>query len=209
MTCLLGLLKLRGDRAHLVEYVRTSSVALILWSEWHSSIRGACYSDEPNEACLNQLGRWWKQHPEIKTAQRLTDLFLLLPESAPVRDLPAGSCSRKLFDRVVSRVRALISGEVSHVPYVEWVSGGKPCVVQAAWPQAHSFPSSIREPPNPDLLKYIFKYSISRLVFQKPLSAEFVATCQRLRIPLRDPAAAAQWQQEANRLRQLPQPPHN
>ena len=143
MTCLLGLLNLRGDRAHTVEYVRMSSVALILWTDWHSSIQGACYSDEPNEACLSQLGRWWKHHPEIKTAQQLADLFLLLPESAPVRDLPAGSCSRKLFERVVSRVRALISGEVSHVPYVEWVSGGKPCTLQAAWPQPHSFPSSI------------------------------------------------------------------
>ena len=50
MTCLLGLLILRGNRAHTVEYVRTMSCALVFWSEWHSTIPGASYSDESNVA---------------------------------------------------------------------------------------------------------------------------------------------------------------
>ena len=62
MACLVGLLLWLGARAHTVEYVRTMACCLVLWSAWHSAIPAACYSDEVNEACLHQLGRWWNIH---------------------------------------------------------------------------------------------------------------------------------------------------
>ena len=116
MTCLLGLLQLRGDRAHTVEYVRTISIALIFWSKWHSRIPGACYSDESNESSLAQLGLWWEAHPEIRKPEQLSDLFLLLLESDPVRDLPTSSCSRSLLERTISGPGPALNLQDSHAP---------------------------------------------------------------------------------------------
>ena len=52
--------------------------------------------EEPNKACLNQLGRWWKHHTEVKNVHQLSDLFLLLAESVKFCVLSAGSCSRAI-----------------------------------------------------------------------------------------------------------------
>ena len=183
MACLLGLLPLKGTRAHTVEYVRTLSCALVLWSGWHTRIPGACYSDESNESSLSQLGEWWENHPEIITVQQVSDLFLLLPESRPKRDLPAGSCSRVLFDRIVSGVRALTTGAVAHMAYVEWDGGGSPVRVQAAWPADHRFPPTIRVAPKQKHVNNIFKYNLSRLVTQPPTAPHITAALDRLNLP--------------------------
>ena len=201
MMCLLGLLTLKGTSAHTTEYVRTLSCALVFWSEWHSDIPGCCYSDEPNEACLSQLGRWWGGHPKVREVRQLSDVLLLLPESDPIRTLPAGSCSRMLFERVVSGVRALISGEVSHVAYVEWESKGAACKMQASWPAGHSFPPSFREtrPPRTHI-NNVFKHALSRLVFQHPLKPA-LRTLIHAHIPRRTPAEADAWRAEAEEIR--------
>ena len=201
MSCLIGLLTLKGNDAHTVEYVRTLSCALICWSHWHSRVPGCCYADEPNEAALHQLGRWCQNHPEIKSAKQLEDLFLLVPPSAEVRTLPPSSCSRALLGLVVERVRALSSGVVRHVPYVEWIGGGGNVAAQRSWPVAHSFPPTIRQPPCKDHLKQILIHALACLTQQQPLKPRFLGTLQHYSIPTRSPDEALAWYQASNALR--------
>ena len=83
MACLLMLLRLAPGEPSTVEYVRTLVWALLVWRDWHSAIPACCYSDEVNEASLAHLGRRWALHPELKDAESVMDLFLLIPQPSP------------------------------------------------------------------------------------------------------------------------------
>ena len=100
---LVTLIALYGAGSNKVEYVRTLTVALLLWTPWHSEIGSVSYTDELNEARLAQLGRWWLHHGEVVTVDHLNDLFLVLPRQRVVRSplggalAPVGWCGNPWY----------------------------------------------------------------------------------------------------------------
>ena len=52
LQCLLLLLKLCAGDEHKCKYVRTLSLALLVWQQGNSEMPGAAYNDECNEAGL-------------------------------------------------------------------------------------------------------------------------------------------------------------
>ena len=206
LACLLMMLPLTAGESHLTEYVRTLVCALVVWREWHTSIPGACFTDELNEASLHQLGSMWAAHPEITAIDQVMDLFLLLPPPpSEVVDLEAESCTLRLAHEVKVRVRILAGRRDPALPYVQWLAKGEKSPVRASWPVDAWFPPSVRVPPEPSYLSDLFAYTIATLIRQRPHTPDVLHTLHRLHFPTRSPTDAYHLSTAADRLTTIPE----
>ena len=66
-----------------MEYVKTTAVALLFWSQWHSSSLGCIHSEELGEALLSRFSAHCRRNTACTSVQQSSDLFLTLPPVQP------------------------------------------------------------------------------------------------------------------------------
>ena len=83
MSLLLMLNILKPEEQLTTEYVKTTAVALLFWSQWHSASLGCIHSEELGEALLSQFSAHCRRNTACTSVQQSSDLFLTLPPVQP------------------------------------------------------------------------------------------------------------------------------
>ena len=65
------------------EYLRTNTVALLFWSDWHTRALGCLFSEEYGEAMLSRLLMRSREVGNAPSVQPTTDIFLTPPPPTP------------------------------------------------------------------------------------------------------------------------------
>ena len=68
------------------EYLRTNTVALLFWSDWHTRALGCLFSEEYGEAMLSRLLIRSREVGNAQLVQQTTDNFLTLPPNAAAKE---------------------------------------------------------------------------------------------------------------------------
>ena len=68
------------------EYLRTNTVTLLFWSDWHTRAFGCLFSEEYGEAMLSRLLMRSREVGNAHPAQQTTDIFLTLPPHTSRRE---------------------------------------------------------------------------------------------------------------------------
>ena len=146
-----------------VEYVRSLSSALMIWSSWYSNLPGHAHSEEMCEALLSRLVQKLRFHPQCKTLDGACELFLLLcPASKNPKDLKDGKMQADLVPYVDSNLNALVNclylPPPHFVPFCKWTSNKK-SPVSNEWEASYRYPvplsTPITEDHFTDLLKHV------------------------------------------------------
>ena len=74
---------LKPEEQSAREYVKTIAVALLFWSQWHSSSLGCIHSEELGEALLSRFSGHCRRNSACTNVQQSSDLFLTLPLLQP------------------------------------------------------------------------------------------------------------------------------
>ena len=83
MSLLLMLNILKPEEQLTTEYVKTTAVALLFWSQWHSASPGCIHSEELGEALLSRFSAHCRRNTACTSVQQSSDLFLTLPPVQP------------------------------------------------------------------------------------------------------------------------------
>ena len=139
------LLRLSEGRENTVKYIKTVSLALLLWRPWHTTLPGCYYSEEFGESMLAKLTALLRTRPTFTAHADVADLFHLVE---PTRGTKArrGGLSQENIDDVVTRVRQLVATQGRCcVPRVAWSSGPK-SAVRGTWePATLWLPRTLRD----------------------------------------------------------------
>ena len=81
MSLLLMLNILKPEEQLATEYVKTTAVALLFWSQWYSSSLGCIHSEELGQALLSRFSAHCRRNTAYTSVQQSPDLFLTLPVS--------------------------------------------------------------------------------------------------------------------------------
>ena len=68
------------------EYLRTNTVALLFWSDWHTRALRCLFSDENGEAMLSRLLMRSKEVGNAQSVQQTIDIFLTPPPNTSRRE---------------------------------------------------------------------------------------------------------------------------
>ena len=99
------------------KYLRTNTVALLFWSDWHTGALGCRFSEEYGEAMLSRLLMRSKEVGNAQSVQQTTDIFFNCPPPHPPT-LPGekkcqGVLTQKSVDKYTKHVRFFIRN-ISH-----------------------------------------------------------------------------------------------
>ena len=95
------------------EYLRTNTVALLFWSDWHTRALGCLFSEEYGEAMLSRLLMRSREVGNAQSVQQTTDIFLTLPPTLPGEKKCQGVLTQKSVDKYAKHVRLFIQN-ISH-----------------------------------------------------------------------------------------------
>ena len=161
--CLHILMKLSGEGAHGVEYIRTILCALMTWTPWHDNLPGCCFSEEINEAALSRLGGLCRRHPNVFSVADTWDLYCQVkPGRSTPKDL-SGGVPETLPDIVASNTVTFIQANRVVVTCVPWFPV-KLLVAQSSWPANWKAPSPIREAVSDVTVRDLCIYTLRTLV---------------------------------------------
>ena len=96
------------DKWLTTEYLRTNSVALFFWCDWHSRALGCLFLEEYGEAMLSRLLMRSKVVGNAQSVQQTSDIFLTLPPTLPGQKNCAGVLTQKSVERYSQNVRLFI-----------------------------------------------------------------------------------------------------
>ena len=91
------------------EYLRTNTVALLFWSDWHTRALGCLFSEEYGEAMLSRLLMRSREVGNAQSVQQTSDIFLTLPPTLPGEK----KCQAVLTQKCTKHVRLFIQN-ISH-----------------------------------------------------------------------------------------------
>ena len=83
MSLLLMLNILKPEEQLTTEYVKTTAVALLFWSQWHFASLGCIHSEEQGEALLSRFSAHCRRNTACTSVQQSSDLFVTLPPVQP------------------------------------------------------------------------------------------------------------------------------
>ena len=96
-----------------IEYLRTNTVALLFWSDWHTRALGCLFSEEYGEAMLSRLLMRSREVGNAQSLQHTTDIFLTLRPTLPGETKCQGVLTQKSVDKYTKHVRLFIQN-ISH-----------------------------------------------------------------------------------------------
>ena len=121
------LLRLSPDDAHKVKYIKTFSLALLMWTPWHSATPGCMHSEEGCEALLSKVTRDLRKHPTRTDHDHYFDIFILTKQAKNELLNKKGGLSDAVVQNLRGRLQAFLNSN-SLLPHIQWTSE-KVCVV--------------------------------------------------------------------------------
>ena len=183
------IMHLHWGHEEVVEYVRTTLAASMLWSVWHSRTPPGIHSEEPCETILGRLGNQMCQHKNITSLEECSDLFLLLDPADPTpKDIKYGNIKAGLPQLIRDRFWALVR-DPSAVSFVPWARK-KQSICERNWPANFQHPSHLTEPVSSAHLADLARKTIRTLVSPVGNAAEALARLQQ-QVPRRPPTNLA------------------
>ena len=98
------------------EYLRTNTVALLFWSDWHTRALGCLFSEEYGEAMLSRLLMRSREVGNAQSVQHTTDIFSTLTRTLPREKKSQGVLTQKSVDKYTKHVRLFIQN-ISHARF--------------------------------------------------------------------------------------------
>ena len=95
------------------KYLRTNTVALLFWSDWHTRPLGCLFCEEYGEAMLSRLLMRSREVGNVQSVQQTTDIFLTPPPTLPGEKKCQGVLTHKSVDKYTKHVRLFIQN-ISH-----------------------------------------------------------------------------------------------
>ena len=95
------------------KYLRTNTVALLFWSDWHTRALGCLFSEQYGEAMLSRLLMRSREVGNAPLVQHTTNFFLTLPPTLPREIKCQDVLTQKSVDKYTKHVRLLIQN-ISH-----------------------------------------------------------------------------------------------
>ena len=177
------------EKALRSEYFRSVLYALATWSSAHCEAPMACFSEDPCEALLAQLGRSARLRPQRKTVPEVSDLWAnVSPTGHPGVVRPAQLSSRTLRGSLGRRMVGIIGGAAIRPTFVAWVGGQAVAEAQMCWPVATWFPGGLDHPIDAEAVRRGMWAAMRLLLLASP--PEEVATYLLREFTLRDPEEA-------------------
>ena len=93
--------------------MRTNTLALLFWSDWHTRALGCLFSEEYGEAMRSRLLMRSREVGNAQSVQQTTDIFLTLPPTPPGQKKCQGVLTEKSVDKCTKHVR-LFFQNISH-----------------------------------------------------------------------------------------------
>lgn len=124
--CLCVLLHLSPDDSHRIKYVRTVSLALLMWTPWYQACPGAMMAEEMCEAMLSKVTHRLRKYGARSGHDHYWNVFMTTPVAKKPSD-KAGGVPLKVRAAVRERLLALVRQSFAF-PNVKW-SPGKTSVV--------------------------------------------------------------------------------
>ena len=107
--CLLLQTHLLNDWQCKEEYVRSISVALLMWQRWMDDLPGCCFVEESCEALLSRMASRCRSHRTLRGFDSTLRLYVTLPLPSKEARSTRGTVKNSLVRLIRSRLRALIS----------------------------------------------------------------------------------------------------
>ena len=175
-TAMVLLLRLCHGQAHKVEYVRSTAIALTLWSRWHSAIPGCCFSEEVNEAALSRLGRACRRNPRAVSTNDVNDLYILVQSGRRgYKKLKPGGVTAAWQSQLETHLDVFINNSAADVACVPWVKrADKKCVVVGNWPEDVSLPPTLSKVDSTDFVSDVIVHHLATMVQSQPVHVNTV-----------------------------------
>ena len=94
--------------------MKTTVVALLFWSQWHSSSLGCIHSEEPGEALLGRFPAHYRRNTACTSVQQSSDLFSTLPPVQPREKVLPGVLTERSVAMFCANLKQFIL--TSHSP---------------------------------------------------------------------------------------------
>ena len=176
--CLLMLLALSRGAANRVDYVRTISIALLLWQQHQTDLPAAAHVEENNEANLSRLVKRCKKNPAMYALEDANTLFRTLPPRTDVALVTA------VYNGLIAMFNACGSRSWKKISW----SGGKTSAITEEDDHSYVYPASfLTEVPTQPALCALLRRFTRTLCSGRAPNAEVLQFLQQ-NVPHRGPA---------------------
>jgi hypothetical protein len=128
LRCTVLQLKMAMGFEHRIDYIRTTTAALLHWSTWHDDGQGILHSEEVCEAMLSRLSSMCRQHPQMWSKEGAEILYQSLPRTKFAKKAAGIMPARELFTVKVRLQKFLKSCGREYRHVVRWGSTSTVCV---------------------------------------------------------------------------------
>ena len=105
---------LKHEEQLATEYVETTAVALLFWSQWHSSSLRCIPSEELCEALLSRFSAHCRRNTACTSVQQSSHLFLTLPPVRPRKKVLRGVLSERSVAMFSAKLKQFILTARTH-----------------------------------------------------------------------------------------------
>ena len=186
--CLLMLLALSRGAANRVDYVRTISIALLLWQQHQTDLPAAAHVEENNEANLSRLVKRCKKHPAMYALEDANTLCRTLPPRSDIAEKTTQFVPRTFVTAVYNGLTTMFNACGSRSwKKISW-SGGKTSAITEEDDHSYVYPASFltEVPTQPALCALLHRFTRTLCSGRAP-NAEVLKFLQQ-NVPHRGPA---------------------
>ena len=166
MSLLLMLNMLKPKEQLATEYVNITAVALLFWSQWHSSSLGCTHSEELGEALLSRFSAHCRRYTACTRVQQSSELFLILPPLQPGEKVLRGVLTKRFVAMFCANVkRFILTAHTKSMPICVHVDDYKVEVRRLYAVDGLCFPGTMsRTRITTDPLKVVLLHAMQNLV---------------------------------------------
>ena len=99
---------LKPEEQLATEYVKTTVVALLFWSPWHTASLGCIHSEELGEALMSRFSADCRRNTACTSVQQSSDLFLTLPPVQPGEKVLRGVLTERSVEMFSANLKQFI-----------------------------------------------------------------------------------------------------
>ena len=166
MSLLLMLNTLKPEEQLATEYVKTSAVALLFWSQWHSASLGCIHSEELGESLLSRFSGHRRRNSACTSVQQSSDLYLTLPPVQPGEKVLRGVLTERSVAMFSANLKQFIlTAHTQSLPICVPVPDYKVEVRRLDADEDQTFPGTMsRTRITTDRLKVVLLHAMQNLV---------------------------------------------
>ena len=114
MSLLLMLNILKPKEQLTIEYVKTTAVAALFWSQWHSSSLACIHSEEIDESFFSRFSTQCRCNTACTTVQQSSALFLTPPPVQPEEKVLRGVLTERSVQMFSTNLKQFILSAHTH-----------------------------------------------------------------------------------------------